>query len=265
MSDDSRSSLNHEEAYAQLGALALGALDPAEEQSVLMHAEGCAECSAELAVMREVAAGMPENPSGGVMEPERSRAIRASLVERAGRSATSAPPVNYWRTFSIAATIAIAALGTALYREYSERAALSNAVAARAAVTDSLERVLREKTDQLAAITGRDVRVVELSSSGVRAPSARMFWDRATNRWTIYAHGLSQLAPGRAYELWLVTADTKIPAGTFKPASDGTATFTATYTLAPLELKAIAVTEEPESGVPAPTGPIVLLGTADAI
>ncbi len=254
--------MNHDEAFAQVGSLALGALDATEERALMLHVDACAICSAELAAMREVIASMPDVPSGGSLSPERSRAIRNSLVERASGKAETAPVRNNWRILSLAASLSLVALGAAYYREYTHAASLSESVAIRTAVGDSLAVLVRAKDAQLLAITGPGVSVVELTASGIRAPSARMFWDRATNRWTMYAHGLSPLKPGRAYELWLVTGDTKIPAGTFKPASDGSATFTATYALEPSQLKAIAITEEPEAGVPAPTGQIILLGAA---
>lgn len=255
-------SMNHDEAFAQIGALALGALDADEARAVMLHVDTCAICMAELVAMREVAASMPGVPSGGTLSVERSRAIRDSLVQRAGRKINSAPHENSWRILSLAAALGLVALGSAYYREYTRNASLAESVAVRTAVADSLGLLVREKDAQLASITGPAVSVVELASSGIRAPSARMFWDRATNQWTMYAHGLSPLKPGRAYELWLVTGETKIPAGTFKPRPDGSATFTATYALEPSQLKAIAITEEPEAGVPAPTGPIILLGSA---
>ena len=40
----------------------------------------------------------------------------------------------------------------------------------------------------------------------------------------------------------LVTADKKIPAGTFTPAGDGSAVVRATYALSPTDLKAITIT-----------------------
>lgn len=255
-------SVSHDEAFAQLGSLALGALNASEERALMQHVETCAACKAELAAMREVAGSLPADPAGGTLPVERSRAIRSSLVERAATRTASALRSNNWRILSLAASFALIALGAAYYREHSRAVALSQSVAARTAAADNLALLVREKDAQIAAMTGPGVSVLELTSSGVRAPSARMFWDRATNRWTMYAHGLSPLRKGRAYELWLVTGDTKIPAGTFKPASDGSATFTATYALQPSQLKAIAITEEPEAGVPAPTGPIVLLGAA---
>ncbi len=263
MNVPSNGSVLHEEAYAQLGAYSLGALDASEERALLAHVEDCAECAAELEVLKRVVATLPETPEGGEMAPDRSRVIRAALVERAEAGSVRATS-DFWKPAAIAASLLVAALGAGYYRELTETRELLRTVAARSALIDSIADIVRQKDEQLAAMTGPGVSIVELSSSAVQAPSARMFWDRATNRWTMYAHGLAALQPGRAYELWLVTAETKIPAGTFKPRPDGSATFTATYALDPSALMAIAVTEEPEAGVPAPTGEIILLGTAAA-
>lgn len=265
MTDSPALTMTHDQAFAELGSLAIGALDAAEERAVMAHVGGCAECAAELATMREVVSELPDVESRERMPDDRARSMRESLVARA--SATQAPvksSAGYWRPLAVAASFAIVALGLAYYRKDAETRDLATAIAEREAARDSLVGAVRARDEIIAAITGPRVNVVELSSDAVQAPTARMFWDRATNKWTMYAHGLPALKPGRAYELWLVTADAKIPAGTFKPSSDGTATFTATYALEPSQLQAIAVTEEPEAGVPAPTGPIILIGTASA-
>ena len=73
------------------------------------------------------------------------------------------------------------------------------------------------------------------------------------------AHNMPALKPGRTYQLWLVTPDKKISAGTFEP-RDGDAMMRATMPLAD-KLMAIAVTEEPMGGMPQPTGAMVMLPT----
>jgi hypothetical protein len=113
----------------------------------------------------------------------------------------------------------------------------------------------------LAAVSGPDVRVVTLAG-GRQAPNGRMFWDPPTGRWTFFAHNLPAVRPGREYQLWLVTADQKISAGTFRPTPRGDAVVQAEYRLDPGALQAIAVTEEPAGGVPVATGEIVLVGAA---
>jgi anti-sigma-K factor RskA len=102
---------------------------------------------------------------------------------------------------------------------------------------------------------------MSLTASGKPAASALMFWDRASNTWTMYAHDMPKLAAGRTYQLWLVTPSAKISAGTFAPDSTGGAHLQANYALAADSLRAVAVTLEPAGGVSQPTGPIVIAGT----
>jgi anti-sigma-K factor RskA len=51
-----------------------------------------------------------------------------------------------------------------------------------------------------------------------------------------------------------------VSAGTFRPGPAGSAQVSARYDLPPDSLRAIAVTEEPAGGVPAPTGEVVVSG-----
>jgi anti-sigma-K factor RskA len=197
------------------------------------------------------------------MAPDRGAAIRGRLLERAAHETTRGKSSgNFSRIIAIAAAVAVVALGLGYYNQYAARRELIAGAARRDSVIAALNALVRERDEQLTAITGPGVSVVELSSTGVRPPTARMFWDRATNRWTLVAHGLPTPKAGRTYELWLVTADKKIPAGVFKPGDDGSAVVRATYALGPAELKAIAITDEPAGGVSAPTGPVILAGTA---
>ncbi|HEV3052546.1 MAG TPA: anti-sigma factor, partial [Longimicrobium sp.] len=126
-----------------------------------------------------------------------------------------------------------------------------------------LERRLQESDATLAAVTAPASRVIELAAARPQAPSGRMFWDVAHNRWTFFAHHMPQARPGREYQLWFITADQrKIPSVTFRPDAEGHAVVQATYSLSPDSLAAIAVTEEPAGGLPAPSGPVVIVGAA---
>lgn len=252
----------HEEAFAELGALALGALDRATGTAVESHAQTCTICAGELAALRDALAALPAAVPGTSLDRDRSRDIKSRLLARTAATQPSASSPDPWRLLAMAASIAFLATGWGYIRERSERAEVEQIFTQRLSDFNRLQALVRDQDSRLAAITGPSVAVLEMSSTGVNAPSARMFWDRATNRWTVFAHGLAQPKAGRAYELWLVTADKKIPAGVFKPGKDGSAVFTATYALQPGELKAVAVTEEPEAGVDVPTGAIVLLGSA---
>lgn len=132
-----------------------------------------------------------------------------------------------------------------------EATATTTALASKLAVTDSL----------VAAMSGANVRVVELASTQKLAPGAKMFWDRLANRWTLVTHDLKAVPEGRTYQLWLVTAKAeKISAGTFNTDDRGRAVVQATYALAEADLAAIAITEEPTGGSPQPTGTILVAG-----
>ena len=61
---------------------------------------------------------------------------------------------------------------------------------------------------------------------------------------------------GKVYELWTISAGQPRPAGVFTVDASGRATHPVAPTRAPVDV--FAVTLEPEGGVPAPTGPIVL-------
>ncbi|HEX6371921.1 MAG TPA: anti-sigma factor [Longimicrobium sp.] len=126
-----------------------------------------------------------------------------------------------------------------------------------------LERRAEQSEALLAAVTAPASRVIELAAARPQAPSGRMFWDVAHNRWTFVAHNLPAVAEGREYQLWLITTDdVRIPAGTFRPDPGGDATVQATYALAADALAAVAVTEEPAGGLPQPSGAIIIAGAA---
>ena len=61
------------------------------------------------------------------------------------------------------------------------------------------------------------------------------------------------------YQVWLVTDNAKISAGTFRPDAQGKTMMHAQIRDADRNaLRAVAITEEPEGGMPAPTGPMVV-------
>lgn len=278
--------MGHDEARASLEAAALDALDSPEREAVLAHAATCAECSVELSELRATAANLAlaaPAPPGGVGDGSRER-IRARLLARAATDRTDEMPIATapsatgmfravnalaWRrgewlaaAASLLLVVSVAVLAALLRDREQLRDALrtqATSVAASRASVDSLRLAVASRDSLIAGLTGRDVAVMTLTASGTRAPFARMFWDRATNRWTFVAHDMPALPSGKTYQLWLVTASAKISAGTFEP-RNGDAVVRATYALPADSLKAIAVTEEPAGGVPQPTGRMVIAG-----
>jgi hypothetical protein len=273
--------MSHEEAFIVLDAVALDALDAAERDAVLAHAEGCEICKQELSQLRDTAAFLAFSSPLGADTATKSRSrIHSRLMARAEAAHESYPktaiehpklsnatrPLAWRRAEWIAAAASVLlVVSTAMLAFYARdrenlRDALKSEIArndqSRPAL-DSLRVAVMHRDSVIAGLTGKDVAMMTLTSTGTKAPFAHMFWDRATNMWTLVAHNMPELKAGRTYQLWLVTAKAKISAGTFEP-KNGEAMVRAMYSLAPNELMALAVTEEPAGGMPQPTGSMVM-------
>ena len=178
-----------------------------------------------------------------------------------------APVTRRINWYAIAATVAFVITGVQLFRVTSERnrmrtaAASVDTVAAQPA-SDSTPALLAQRDSMIAAMTGPDVKVVPLMNQSARQPLGRMMWNRASNDWVMVTYSLRQPKPGMTYQVWLVTDSAKISAGTFKPDASGKTMMHARYTLERNALRAVAVTEEPDGGMPASTGPTVIAGAA---
>jgi len=281
--------LSHEEASSELAAVALDAENVEFADAVRAHASVCPECGPELAAMELAATLLAQMVPSATMNPDRSAGIRSRLVTRAraerethtavteprnqqeqnvlpisrpGRSVAGSPVMKW---MAIAATLLLAASTAQLLRVTADRDGLREQLAGRGADAvraDSLATALAETNAMIAAMGGRDVKVVSLTSESAQQPAAQMFWNRASHDWTMVAAGLPAPRPGRTYQLWLITDDAQISAGTFEPDAQGKTVLRANYALDRNALRAIAISEEPDGGATAPSGPIVIAGTA---
>jgi hypothetical protein len=253
--------MSHEEAFVVLDAVALDALEGAERDAVLAHAEGCEICKAELSQLRDTAAFLAFSSPLGADTATKSRSrIHSRLMARAGaeseeryprtavqhpRPANTTRPLAWRRAEWITAAASVLLVASTAMLAYYARD------------RENLRVAVMHRDSVIAGLTGKDVAMMTLTSTGSKAPFAHMFWDRATNMWTLVAHNMPELKAGRTYQLWLVTSKAKISAGTFE-AKNGDAMVRAMYPLAPNELMALAVTEEPAGGMPQPTGSMVM-------
>ncbi len=286
--------MTHEETRDTLEGLSLDALSAAERDAALAHVATCRMCRDHLTALRDTAAQLAYGVTPLPMSPAQRDRLRGRLLERAkaDRNPTvdfslrtplattadvipieaAAEPRHLGRASNWAAMaaslIAVLSIGM-LVRTWDERdvlrASLGAVAVSRAADASALEasRVAIADRDRLIAnLTGPDVAVMTLAANPGGAPSARMFWDRSVDAWTFVAHHLPAPRPGRTYQLWLVTASTKISAGIFTPGPDGEAVVRAKYALDRNALDAVAVTEEPERGSAQPTTVPFIVGTA---
>jgi hypothetical protein len=175
-------------------------------------------------------------------------------------------PSRMMNWYAIAATVAFLLMSAKVMKVTSDRDEMKEQLAAAVDTVqpkgDSMALALSEKEAMIQAMAGPDVKVVALVDKSAPQPLGRMFWNRATNDWMMVTYGLPAPKPGKTYQVWLVTDKAKISAGTFRPDSQGRTVMHANYALDRNALRAVAITEEPEGGMPAPTGPMVVVGSA---
>ncbi|MGI8618567.1 MAG: anti-sigma factor domain-containing protein [Gemmatimonadaceae bacterium] len=292
--------LTHEQATDEIEAVALGITADEVSLGVAAHAARCAECSGELRSFYRVVTALswliPERQlnrghSAGIKsrliaktgtgqeaasarrtpraEPPRAPEPRTPLVRPArveaepAREAQDRSSLPMW----IAGVATLIALGSiaALWNSRDGGDSLGIDGTTDAQTADSripeLERLVAEKDATIASLSGRGVRIIGLFNREAREPLGRMFWDRRSDRWTLFVYSLRQPRPGKVFQIWLGTDNGRVQLGTFQPAADGTATFSARHPLASTALNTVSISEEDAGGgARAPTGPVVLAG-----
>lgn len=171
--------------------------------------------------------------------------------------------------FGMAASlVAVAALGITTFALLNRNSALTREVAK---LYDRLRDAQSETTGvrtQLASardlndiLTSPDARVTQLAGKGEGARArATLAYERTTGRAVILTSGLPPAPTGKAYQLWLIADNKKMPGGTFKTDADGHARVSDRLPAGESN-PTFAVTLEREGGVPAPEGEIYLIGS----
>jgi hypothetical protein len=245
----------HSERHEELVALlALGAPLGAEAEELARHrAEGCAICEELLAEGREAAAGLGASVAPTLPPPE----LRERLLASLGPRRAPAPP---WRVFAAAAALLLVAVVLDDARLRRDREELRSRSADLAGRLQSAETALAERTLRARVLESDDVQMLLLGGQGPQ-PGARgrVFWSAKARRGVLVAASLAPLPPDRQYELWVFQKGKPVNAGVFDADASGRALFESTA-FPEAEAQNFAVTVEPRGGVPAPTGPIVLVG-----
>jgi anti-sigma-K factor RskA len=262
--------IDHDALRELLAAYAIGALSPDERVLVETHVRGCAECAKELAsfmpVSSALARSVPQLDPPPMLRTKILLAIGAPRETRQKRTSAAV-----WVPWLAAAAMLVAAVGAAWYAAGLRQRVRSLEVQLQAALdraADGERRVnvvLRAQADSeelLTVLAAPDVRRIDLAGQQV-APraSARAFWSRSRGV-VLTAANLPPLAPGRTYQLWFVTSAAKVSVGLVRPDANGAVrSFVDRRGNLP-EPAALAVTEEPDGGVPQPTGAMYLVGAA---
>ena len=170
-------------------------------------------------------------------------------------------PLPIWIALA-ASVVAAAGLG------YQWRSAMQAGAAGAARETslqttiDSVKRQLVAREATLAAILAPGVELHLLKSTGAPDPGIEFFWNKKLHQGLLYGFNLPASAKGRTYQLWMIEDGKPVPSVTFAAGGDGKPLVDKiTMPVDGSSIQALAVTDEPTGGSPAPTTPILLLAS----
>lgn len=264
------SSAEHDELREQAELYVLGALAPAERDAFEAHIASCADCAAHVKSLAPVTQAL----AYVALQHEPPPALRARVVASASgssperqtslrRRSTTLPWLAAAASLVLAAALGVYAaslrsrIGT-LERRLQD--ATDRAAAGERQLAD-LRRVSADAQARLAVLVAPDLLRLDLAGQPrVPQASARAFWSRSRGL-VFTASNLPAAPAGKTYQLWMLTKQSApISAGLFKPDEQGRV---AAMFETPVDLPqpiGMAVTIEPDGGVPSPTGEKYLVG-----
>lgn len=247
---------------------AFGLTSAEEARLVEANLARCPEAAAQLADYRgiqgEMRSGVRQIDPPAQLEARLMAAIAAPVVSAstATMSTTSAAPV---RKLPIAWMAAAAALIVLLFSNIYWMGRVDELSRQQDELRDLLEttNVAVNPTPEISFVLSSvaDLRWVRLPSSqeGTNAWAVLM-WNAESEIGLLYVQNFPQLEAGRTYQLWFTRGEERVSAGTFSVDEVGTGTLLFTITEAIDDYTWSRITEEPESGSPTPTGPVVVNG-----
>jgi anti-sigma-K factor RskA len=250
----------------------LGVLDGSDMAEIKTHLTDCAECRAKLQVARGqlalLALAAPDSEPPPAARERILEAFTAREPGRGGAPAVPAPrglwtPVWAWACGVVCLILFVAAAWLArdngrLSRRLAELELSRQQIEAS---SFAMKAAAARAQAVLDVLTGPQTVQVELSPSATHPlPHGKAFYNRARGL-LFYTMNLNSLPPDRTYELWLIpTVGKPVDAGIFNTDTQGNGQVILPSLSPGLTAKAFAVTIEPAGGVPAPTGPMVLVG-----
>jgi len=258
--------MSHEPFDTLAAAWAVGALDGEERAVFERHlADGCDVCEAELRSSAEALAAAARSVPPMIPPPQVKEALLRRITATGSARRETLPPRRLvWAVGSLVAVLAGAGF-TATFVATRYEARLGQVAREAAALRASVQRDEAALREQIAVYQGavdllRDpaTQIVLLRGLGP-SPRAngRVIWHPVAGG-HLFVANLPAPPPGKAYELWTIGDAAPQPAGVFQVDGSGRGTYRIGPVAGGQPVKVFAVTLEPEGGVPAPTGPMVM-------
>jgi anti-sigma-K factor RskA len=250
---------------------ALGALDGEERQALEAHVRECAECAREVEAARQRVAllGLAAPAVAGPPARVKEALLRRAVAERGGAVVRAFPEQKPARGFGFGwltpvfgvAAAAFAVLAAVLWmRDARDLQRIHELEGQLAQVQTQSQEIARasEMTDKLLQMPATR-RVALMPMPGMPGHGGVLY--NAKMGMVTCTGWLPAPPHGKSYQLWLVPMEGKpMPLGVW--GDEWTVPMTM-HVAAGTEAKAFAITEEPEGGMPSPTGPKVLVGAGE--
>jgi anti-sigma-K factor RskA len=228
---------------------ALGVLDAEERTEVEEHlGRACPTCTANLRSARELNIGIL-SPSGPLEEP--SPLLRSRIVNSIRPAATAPAAPSKGKAPLAWMAIAAGLAAATIWLGFENRNREADIAAARVET-----RTAQARSEELGRALNflRDPETRPASARPGRNVPRGTYFVNPRSGVMLIASNLPIPAAGRAYEMWVIPkGQAPRPAGVFRPDAGGSAVHLQS---GPVDLEtaaAFAITEEPESGSPAPT------------
>ncbi len=234
-----------------LDAFALGALEPDEMEAVTRHLEGCERCTTLATGANAVAIDLLYAAPPIAPPP----ALRARVLERIEAEAQSGQTstMRALGSHHVEAPPAGIATGSAAPNRFFER--LRGLLSPRSG-EDEAHRLLAELLADPECIIWPVP-----STDAMPSASGRLVGTPRLQYGVLVTSGMRPTPRHRAYQVWFLRGGQPVPNALFSVRQSGRTT-SVVRTQEPLgRYDTVAITPEPASGSPAPTGPIVLAGS----
>jgi hypothetical protein len=256
-----RRTLTHNDAFDDLGALALGIIDNHEIEALEEHVAGCSICQHEL---RHISS-LVDNLAWAAPAVDPPDDLRNRVLDSLGSTNGSAdnissapsPPekkLRGWTRFMLPVAAAIILMLTAwigvLYQDLSE-------------TRQELQATSTQLHDEQVVLANLS-QSIELIADNINSEwddrnYGRLHISHDSSRALLVVENLPPTPPGRVYQIWLVRGEERIDGGTFRTAEDGSGRIMISTPYPLSEFQRMGITEEPApSGSPGPTGPRVV-------
>ena len=261
--------MSHEDYKGMLALEALTALDGEEARAFENHLAGCGECGAELNVWQATASALAY--AADPMEPPAE--LRSRILERARQERLRAPAKvvelkprvsrqssTFARLGAIAAAVIFVSLLAVVVVLWQQNRQAKTEAGRLSSQVREIQQALNLERGALAALTRPGTRMNELSGTK-DAPDAHavLAFDSKSGRAVLVVRGLPPAPAGKAYQLWFMVGSQPVPGRVLHVDSSGSAIADDQLPPEALSSNVFAVTLEPQSGVPAPTGSMFLL------